>query len=152
MSLSVSEWQAFPMIGLGSDKNIIIIKKAFTRTNCFRKIHEIECGSWQRWLGWQVWRIFICKRPVRSDDHFQEVGLSRWLFVRGRSIQMIIWKRPDLRDDHVQVAGSFGWHLQEAGSFDLSIASGLSIRMINNINNNNFVTGGRGHQGDRGPN
>ena len=34
--------------------------------------------------------MIICKRPVNSDYHLREAGPFRWLFARGRSIQMII--------------------------------------------------------------
>ena len=33
------------------------------RTNCFWKVHEIESGSWQRWLGW---RALFLKSDYRS--------------------------------------------------------------------------------------
>ena len=44
-----------------------------TRTNCSRKVHEIESGSWQRSLGR---RRVICKRPAPPDGHLQETGPS----------------------------------------------------------------------------
>ena len=68
---------------------------------------------------WSI-RVFICKRPVRPDDHLQEAGPSRLSFARGRSIWMIICKRPANSNDHWQEAGLSGW----------SFARGQSIRMI----------------------
>ena len=66
------------------------IRSTVTRTNCSRKVREIESGSWQRWLGWQGWQMIICKRPVPPDDHMQEARSSKWSFERGQI--MIICK------------------------------------------------------------
>ena len=85
-------------------------KKLKTRTNCSRKVREIESGPWQRWLGWRGWRMIICKRLrmvfckrlVPPYDHLQEAGSSIWSFARGRIPCMIFCKRPDPPDDHLQ--------------------------------------------------
>ena len=58
-----------------------------TRTNCSRKVRNIEYGSWQRWLyddegdGWSFARgrslhMITCKRPAPLDDYWQDAGLS----------------------------------------------------------------------------
>ena len=99
---------------------------------------------------WSI-RVFICKRPVRPDDHLQEAGPSRLSFARGRSNQIIICKRPVHPDDHLHEAGPHGWssaggrsvrmiicrrlvclddHLQEAGPSGWSFAGVWSVRMI----------------------
>ena len=119
-----------------------------TRANCFRKVHEIESRSWERWLGW---RLIICKRPVPPDDHLQEARSSRWSFARGRILWMTICKWPVPPKDHLQVARSSGWsfargqifwliifkrpdplddHLQVAGSSGWSFARGRNLWMI----------------------
>ena len=91
-----------------------------TRTNCSRKVREIESGSWERWLGWRGWRMIICKRLDPPDDHLQEAGSSGWPFASGWSLQIIICKRTDPPDDHLQWAGPSRW----------SFASGRILWMI----------------------
>ena len=92
----------------------------WTKTNCTRKVCEIDSGSWQRWLGWWRWRMIICKRPILLNDHLQEAGPSRWSFAIGQSLQMIICKRPVPLDDHLQEAGPSRW----------SFARGRPLRMF----------------------
>ena len=80
-----------------------------TRTNCSRKVHEIEPGSQGRLLRWREWRVIICKRPDPLNNHFQVAGSFRWSFAGGKSLQVIICKWPDSTVDHLQGAKSFGW-------------------------------------------
>ena len=69
----------------------------WTKTNCTRKVCEIDSGSWQRWLGWWRWRMIICKRPILLNDHLQEAGPSRWSFARGRPLILTITKGHEKR-------------------------------------------------------
>ena len=69
----------------------LVFWRTLRRTNCSWKVCEIESGSWQSWLWWQM---IICKRPDPPDDHLQEASPSGWWFARGRPLWMIICKRP----------------------------------------------------------
>ena len=112
---------------------------------------SLVCYGPSRWSRGRSLRMIICKRPVPSYYHLQEVGPFGLSFVRGPSIQMIICKRPVPWDDHLQEAGPFEWpfaggrslqmiickrlvplddHLQVAGPSGSSLARGWSLRMI----------------------
>ena len=84
-------------------------KTNIKRTNCSRKVCEIESGSWKSWLWRRGWQMIICKRPVPLDDHLREAGPSEWPFARGPSIQMIICKRLFPPNDHLQLACPSEW-------------------------------------------
>ena len=63
----------------GKETGLLFIQTAIhykTRANCSKKVREIQSGSWERWLGWQGWRMIICKRPDPLDEHLQEAGSS----------------------------------------------------------------------------
>ena len=76
-----------------------------TRTNCSRKVREIESGSLQMWKGWRGWRMIICKRPVPMDDRLQEAGPSGWSFARGWSLRIIICEELVPPNDRLQETG-----------------------------------------------
>ena len=87
-------------------------------------------------------QMIICKRPVPSDDHFQEAELFGWSFSTGRSLGMISCEGPVPSDDHVLLKRRSFWiiickrpfpsddHLQEASPFGQLFARSWSLQMI----------------------
>ena len=71
------------------NKHAISINK-LTRTNCSRKVYEIEPWPWQRWRGWQWWEGWGGDRGWRGRP------IAQGKISRSVAFPTHVWKMPNI--------------------------------------------------------